>query len=125
MNNQYRILRTLACLLAMQRILSVANDQQALQDHAEQILTSANIKGGFVVHIGCDDGHLTDALDGQYGAVQWAGSTSNGEKRLRFNLDSQPVFDGMIAANGRLFIATKDGGLTCRRKRLDLKEISA
>jgi hypothetical protein len=53
------------------------------------------------------------ALDGQHGALLWAVSTSDGEKRLQFNLDSQPVFDGMIAANSRLYIATQDGSLMC------------
>jgi hypothetical protein len=53
------------------------------------------------------------ALDGQHGALLWAVSTTDGEKRSQFNLDSQPVFDGMIAANGRLYIATKDGRITC------------
>jgi outer membrane protein assembly factor BamB len=53
------------------------------------------------------------ALDGQHGALLWAVSTSDGEKLAEFNLDSQPVFDGMIAANGRLYIATKDGRLLC------------
>jgi hypothetical protein len=53
------------------------------------------------------------ALDGQYGALLWAVSASDGGKLTEFNLDSQPVFDGMIAANGRLFIATKDGRITC------------
>jgi len=53
------------------------------------------------------------ALDGRYGALLWAVSTSDGKKVAEFNLDSQPVFDGMIAANGRLFIATQDGQILC------------
>ena len=53
------------------------------------------------------------ALDGQHGALLWAVSTSDGEKLLRYDLDSQPVFDGMIAANGRLYIVTQDGRILC------------
>jgi hypothetical protein len=53
------------------------------------------------------------ALDGRHGALLWAVSATDGEKLLELNLDSQPVFDGMIAANGRLYIATQDGRITC------------
>ena len=53
------------------------------------------------------------ALDGQHGALLWAVSTSDGEKLLEYDLNSQPVFDGMIATNGRLYIATQDGRILC------------
>ena len=53
------------------------------------------------------------ALDDEHGALLWAVSALDGEKLAEFNLDSQPVFDGMIAANGRLYLATKDGRITC------------
>ncbi|MHC4324690.1 MAG: hypothetical protein ACYSUX_10495, partial [Planctomycetota bacterium] len=62
MNDQYRILRTLACILAMPCILSATHIQQAPAVSARQILAATGIKGGFVVHIGCGDGHLTATL---------------------------------------------------------------
>jgi len=48
--------------LAMPCILTAAESQQTTQYKAEQILTAASIKGGFVVHIGCGDGRLMAAL---------------------------------------------------------------
>lgn len=53
------------------------------------------------------------ALEGRMGAALWAVSTEDGSKLAEQHLDSVPVFDGMIAANGMLFISTKDGDLLC------------
>ena len=52
-------------------------------------------------------------LEGQSGAVLWAVSASDGKKLAEYQLDSLPVFDGMAAANGRLYLATKDGKVIC------------
>ena len=41
-------------------------------------------------------------------AVLWALSTTDGKKLAEYPLDSPPVFDGLIAANGRLYITTID-----------------
>ncbi len=59
---------------------------------------------------------LDDALaawEGKYGARLWAVSTGDGAKRAEYELDSLPVFDGMIAAGGRLYLALADGSLLC------------
>jgi hypothetical protein len=53
------------------------------------------------------------AFAGQKGAALWAMSAGDGKKRSECNLEAPPVFDGMIAANGRLFIATMDGKIVC------------
>ncbi|MFQ6131159.1 MAG: PQQ-binding-like beta-propeller repeat protein [Armatimonadota bacterium] len=52
------------------------------------------------------------ALEGSEGALLWAVST-HGEKLTEQRLDSVPVFDGMAAANGRLYLATIDGKVLC------------
>lgn len=52
-------------------------------------------------------------LEGQKGAMLWMVSTEDGNKIAEYKLDSLPVFDGMIAANGRLYLATKDGSVLC------------
>jgi hypothetical protein len=31
----------------------------------------------------------------------------------QYELDSPPIFDGMIAAGGRLFLSTMDGRVVC------------
>jgi outer membrane protein assembly factor BamB len=53
------------------------------------------------------------ALAGRKGALLWAVSTSDGSKRAEYQLDSPPVFDGMIAAGQRLYLATTDGNVLC------------
>ena len=53
------------------------------------------------------------AFEGRLGARLWVISASNGEKLAEYKLDHLPVFDGLIAARGRLYIATKEGRLVC------------
>jgi outer membrane protein assembly factor BamB len=53
------------------------------------------------------------AFDDRKGASLWAVSTSDGEKLAEYKLQSAPVFDGMAAANGRLYLVTKDGKVQC------------
>ena len=53
------------------------------------------------------------ALEGENGAILWAVSTGDGEKRTELKLPSLPVWDGMAVANNKLFIATKDGKVLC------------
>ena len=47
------------------------------------------------------------------GAVLWTMSTADGAKLAGQELDSTPVFDGMAAAAGRLFMSTQDGAVRC------------
>jgi len=59
---------------------------------------------------------LRDALDtfqGKKGGVLLASDKANGGEQARFDLPSPPVFDGMIAAAGRLYLALKDGRVLC------------
>ncbi len=53
------------------------------------------------------------AFEGRKGAVLWAVSAGDGKKIAEHKLDSPPVFDGMIAANGRLYVSTRDGRVVC------------
>ena len=43
----------------------------------------------------------------------WAVSAADGKKLAEQKLDSPPVFDGLIAAGGRLYLATTDGRVLC------------
>ena len=47
------------------------------------------------------------------GAVLYAVSTADGRKLAEYELDSPPVFDGMAAANGRLYLVSNDGKIIC------------
>jgi hypothetical protein len=53
------------------------------------------------------------ALDGQMHGLLYAVSTADGKELGRYKLDSTPVFDGMAAAYGRLYVSMKDGSLLC------------
>jgi len=53
------------------------------------------------------------ALEGRKGGVLWAVSTADGEKLAEHPLPSTPVFDGMAAAQGRLYVSTTDGTVMC------------
>ena len=49
--------------------------------------------------------------------VIWALSTADGRKLNEIKLAAPPVFDGMAAANERLYISTQDGKLLCFGKK--------
>lgn len=54
-----------------------------------------------------------EAFEGRKGAILMATSKTDGEKLAAYRLDSTPVFDGMAATGGRLFLSTVDGKLMC------------
>jgi hypothetical protein len=56
------------------------------------------------------------AWEGEKGALLWAVSAEDGKKLAEYTLESLPVFDGMIAANGRLYISTGAGQVLCMGK---------
>ncbi len=56
---------------------------------------------------------LLAAWEGKKGALLWAVSTDDGSRLAEYKLDSAPVFDGMAAANGRLYLSMKDGSVLC------------
>ena len=53
------------------------------------------------------------ALDGAEGSLLWAVSANDGSKLAEWKLPSLPVFDGLVAAGGRLYLTTMDGKLVC------------
>jgi outer membrane protein assembly factor BamB len=53
------------------------------------------------------------ALEDRRGASVVAVSAEDGTRLSETKLDSPPVFDGMIAAGGRLFASLRDGRLVC------------
>jgi len=53
------------------------------------------------------------ALAGQTGGLLLAVSADDGAKLAEKKLQSPPVFDGMIAANGRLYVCTMAGEVIC------------
>jgi hypothetical protein len=61
----------------------------------------------------CDPADPLGALEGRKGAVLLAFNPDDGKKILESKLDAPPVFDGMMAAHGRLYLATTDGNILC------------
>ncbi len=57
------------------------------------------------------------AFDGKKGGELWALSAADGRRLHSLKLEAPPVFDGMAAAGGRLYLATKDGKLRCFGKK--------
>ena len=53
------------------------------------------------------------AFEGRLGGKLWAVSTADGTKLAAYSLDAPPVFDGLIAAHGRLYIVLRDGTVRC------------
>jgi hypothetical protein len=51
------------------------------------------------------------AWEGKKGGMLWAVSAASGEKLAEQPLEAPPVFDGMAAAGGRLYLTTCDGRL--------------
>lgn len=60
-----------------------------------------------------DSDEPTTAFDEHTGGLLRAVSTTDGQKLAEHTLDAPPVFDGMIAANGRLYLSTIDGRISC------------
>ena len=57
------------------------------------------------------------ALDGKKGASLLTVSAAKGETTGEVQLDSPPVWDGMAIAQGRLYVASVDGKVTCYGKK--------
>jgi len=53
------------------------------------------------------------AFEDRRGAILAAVSPSEGKEMARVKLESPPVFDGMIAAYGRLFLSLRNGKVIC------------
>ncbi|UCD00188.1 MAG: PQQ-binding-like beta-propeller repeat protein [Phycisphaerales bacterium] len=58
-----------------------------------------------------DDPH--GAWEGRKGGVLAAFAANDGKKLAQYKLPAPPVWDGMAAAGGRLYISTSDGGIVC------------
>jgi hypothetical protein len=61
----------------------------------------------------CDPDDPAGALEGRKGALLMAFSPDDGEKLFECKLEAPPVFDGLAAASGRLFLSTTDGSVIC------------
>ena len=58
---------------------------------------------------------LPAALEGLRGGLLLAVSATDGETLAQYKLEAPPVWDGMAAAGGRLYLSTTDGRVLCFR----------
>jgi hypothetical protein len=77
------------------------DEEQAFQ-HIEQVNVQRNLA------------RQATALQARSGGVLWVVSAADGEKLAEYDLSSPPVFDGMAAAGGRLYLTTVQGSLLCK-----------
>lgn len=54
-----------------------------------------------------------ELLQGQGGSLLWAVSAESGENRSEQKLESMPVWDGMAAAYGRIYLPMENGTIVC------------
>jgi len=67
----------------------------------------------FVAGPAADTGDAPQGTDENGGALLMAVSASDGTELAKYRLSACPVFDGMAAANGRLYLSLVDGRLLC------------
>jgi hypothetical protein len=53
------------------------------------------------------------AIDGDKGGVLWSLSAADGTKLAEYTLQHPPIFDGLAAADGRLYVSTTRGTIVC------------
>jgi outer membrane protein assembly factor BamB len=54
-----------------------------------------------------------EAYHGTMGSCLWAVDCKTGEKRTEYELPCRPVFDGMVAADGRIYVSLANGEIQC------------
>jgi len=57
------------------------------------------------------------AFDGKLGGRLWIAAAADGSKVAEHKIDATPVFDGLIAARGQLYLATTEGHVICFGKK--------
>jgi len=82
------------------------------------VRTAAMVIAGETLFVaGTDDvlypGDPWAAYEGRRGGKLMAFSVNNGEKLAQYELSTAPVFDGMAAAHGRIYLSTRGGKLLC------------
>jgi outer membrane protein assembly factor BamB len=81
-----------------------------------QTMVRAMVVAGKTMFIAGPRGDWLRSLEdfrGENGVDFWAVSTGNGDRLASTDLESAPVFDGMAAAYGRIYLATVGGKVLC------------
>ncbi len=76
-------------------------DEEKAQRHYTDSLVQANMK------------KQKEALNGKHGGWLWAFDGESGKVLQKYQIASPPVWDGLIAADHKRFMATMDGNVVC------------
>ncbi len=98
-------------LFAVKRDDGKAKWTKSLKIHIRAMILADKVL--FVAGPRMDTSDRQKGFNKSSGAVLMAISASDGSELARYQLDSTPVFDGMAAAYGRLYISMEDGNLLC------------
>jgi outer membrane protein assembly factor BamB len=106
----------LRALIRAGEIVFAAGQPDAKKAEAPRILWQKPRRGGEVedspaVH------PLAESKSAATGYLLWAFSATDGKKLSELKLPAKPAWDGMAAANGRLYVTTEDGKLRCFGKK--------
>ena len=93
------------------RALVVANDMMFLAGPPDRVKTKG--ERGEQALILDNPSEVLDMWEGQKGALLWIVSAKDGKNLAEYQLESVPVFDGMAATSGRLYISTTKGSVLC------------
>ena len=128
---QFDIIQTKEDPAAMKKLppwlqISIAKAQQKWRTTLSliadsMIFTGAGSKGDEVLFMAgsVNPGNpagLDKALDGKGDSFLQARSASDGKLLAKYTLNAPPVFDGMAALPGKLFVPLKDGSILCFAK---------
>ena len=92
------------------RVMVVAGDTMFIAGPPERIETKGKGEGALALK---NAEESVAAWQGKKGALLWAIAAKDGTKVGEWRLPAPPVWDGMAAAGGRLYLATVDGNVIC------------
>jgi hypothetical protein len=98
-------IQTTAMALADQTLFVAGPPDLVDEDAATRAIGDPEIKNKLV--------EQEAALEGKRGSLLAAVNAADGKKLAAYRLDSAPIFDGLAAANGRLYLSTLDGKVLC------------
>jgi hypothetical protein len=100
------------------RTISPEEAHQYVWKHDLSVRTTAMLKSGDHLYMGVmpveipmDDPHA--AYEGRKGGMIQVHSEKDGSPVSQYKLNSPVTWDGMAAANGKLFVSTSDGSVLC------------
>lgn len=91
------------------RAMVLAGDNLFVAGPPDVLDEEAAVKGHWDENVTKAIADQDAAMLGERGALLWVVSTKDGERSDEIELESPPVWDGMAAAGGRLFMGTMDG----------------